>query len=387
MALERSAEVVLKEIADRYAELADLDLAALTEGEIDAAAIEAQRARSMADHACLRTAAALEASQAWVAEGARSAAAHLAWKARIPRARAKATVAGGRDLVGMPKVSAALAAGEITTDHVRILAAAARTNPEMFAADGESRLLEAARTLLFEGFRVAARYWCDRADPDGAEQKARRRWLGRRAHCSTTFEGEVAIDAHLEAVGGSIVRRELERLERELFELDLAEARARLGRDDVSWLELARTPAQRRADALVLMAERSAAKPAGALEPRILLHVLCGEDSLGRMCELSDGTVLTPGEVLPLLDRAEVERAVFDGPSKVIDLGPRRRLFTGATRTAVQLRDRGCVHPSCDVPFDRCEVDHVLEYSRGGLTVQDNGRCLCKHHHRRARPG
>ena len=81
-----------------------------------------------------------------------------------------------------------------------------------------------------------------------------------------------------------------------------------------------------------------------------------------------------------------MERVIFDGPSKVIDLGIRRRLFTGATRQAVQLRDRQCVHPSCDTPAERCEVDHIQPYTDGGLTVQDNGRCLCKYHHRRARP-
>jgi hypothetical protein len=387
MVLVRTAAVVLKEIRDLHVELSGFDLTELTEGEVEALAIDAQGVRSMADHTCLRSAAALDASQAWVAGGARSAAAHLAWKARVSRARATGAVAGGRELRRTPRTDAALAAGEITVEHVRLLAAAERINPEAFVVDGEERLLEAARTMLFKSFQVVVRYWCDRANPDDAERKARARWGCRRLRCSSTFEGSVTLDALLDPVNGAIVARELERLERELFEEDLAEARERSGRDDVPWFELGRTPAQRRADALVRMAERSAAKPAGAVEARVLIHVLAGHESVERMCELSEGWVLTPGEVLPLLDKAEVERAIFDGPSKIIDLGPRRRLFTGATRTAVQLRDRGCVHPSCDVPFERCEVDHRVEYAKGGLTVEDNGRCLCKHHHRRARPG
>ena len=134
------------------------------------------------------------------------------------------------------------------------------------------------------------------------------------------------------------------------------------------------------------MAERSAAKPADALEPRVLLHVLAGHESVVRMCELSTGQVVTPGEVLPLLDRADVERVIYDGPSKVIDIGVRRRLFTGATRTAVQLSDLSCQGPMCEVRFDRCEVDHQVPFSEGGLTEQANGRCLCKYHHRRHRP-
>ena len=118
----------------------------------------------------------------------------------------------------------------------------------------------------------------------------------------------------------------------------------------------------------------------------MLGHVLAGHESVERMCELSNGQVVTPGEVLSLLDLAEVERVIFDGPSKVLDVGVRRRLFTGATRTAVEVRDRQCVHPSCNIPAERCEVDHIEPYEAGGFTIQGNGRCLCKYHHRRARP-
>ncbi len=64
----------------------------------------------------------------------------------------------------------------------------------------------------------------------------------------------------------------------------------------------------------------------------MLLHVLAGARTLERMCELSNGQVLTPGQVLPLLEHADVERVVFDGPSKVIDIGVRQRLFRGGRR-------------------------------------------------------
>ncbi|MGH9247583.1 MAG: hypothetical protein ACRD29_25395, partial [Acidimicrobiales bacterium] len=41
-----------------------------------------------------------------------------------------------------------------------------------------------------------------------------------------------------------------------------------------------------------------------------------------------------------------LERVVFDGPSRVIDVGPHRRLFDVATRRSVEVRDRECFHPS-----------------------------------------
>ena len=384
----RSVEVIQEEISQRYAELAQLTTAdRLTEPEVAEVAIAAQALRTAAEAHAARTAALLDASSAWVADGARSAKDWLAWRTHLPRAAVGGSLRCGRQLRDLPTTEAALLAGGIGTDHVRLLADARRTNPDAFDSGGEAFLIDEARNLLFEDWARAVRYWCDRAAPDDAEERAARRHRDRRAHCSATFGGEVVLDAHLPPVGGAVVARELERLDRQLFEEDLAEARHRLGTEHPPLVELRRTPAQRRADALVLMAERSAAKPEGAVQPRVLLQVLAGTGAVERMCQLSDGTVLTPGEVLPLLGKADVERVVFGSPSKVIDIGHRRRFFDGATRTAIEVRDLTCRHPSCSVPFDRCEVDHVIPWADGGPTTQANGRCLCRYHHRRARDG
>ncbi|MGQ0434977.1 MAG: hypothetical protein ACT452_21525 [Microthrixaceae bacterium] len=34
------------------------------------------------------------------------------------------------------------------------------------------------------------------------------------------------------------------------------------------------------------------------------------------------------------------------------------------------------------MPAERCEIDHIVPYEEGGLTVQTNGRCYCRFHHR-----
>jgi HNH endonuclease len=91
--------------------------------------------------------------------------------------------------------------------------------------------------------------------------------------------------------------------------------------------------------------------------------------------------VVTPGSLLPWLEEADIERAVFT-PSRRIECSETSRLFTGATRRAIELRDRECQHPYCDVPAERCQADHIIEYSKGGLTTQENGRLLCGHHNR-----
>lgn len=376
--------MILKEIEASFAELAALDPTCLTDGEVIDYVRRAQRILSLADAHCARSAGRLDVSKAWAADGAKSATAWVRWQCNLAHGRASEAVCTARSLRVMPVVEEAMLAGRLTADHVRILAAAQRVAPEAFAV-AEAKLVERAVELRFDVFVKRLRYWRTYHAPDDEEGSARRRREGRRVHCSRSFESTVVIDGLLDPIGGAIFMRELERLEAELFDQDLDEARRRIG-PDASLQDLCRTPAQRRADALVVMAERSAAKPAAATEARVLVHVLAGTESVKRMCELSNGTVVTPGEVLPLLRWADVERVVFSSPSKVLDVGVRTRLFRGATRTAVELRDLTCTHPSCDVPFERCEVDHIVPYAAGGLTIQTNGRCKCPYHHRRTQP-
>lgn len=57
-----------------------------------------------------------------------------------------------------------------------------------------------------------------------------------------------------------------------------------------------------------------------------------------------DATVVTSGTVAGWLDTAWAERVVFDTPSRVIDVGVTRRLFTGALRLALEARDGATGH-------------------------------------------
>ena len=131
------------------------------------------------------------------------------------------------------------------------------------------------------------------------------------------------------------------------------------------------------------MAHRSRSMPVGARLPRPLITVLAGYGAFGRLCELADGTPITPQQIIPLLGEADIERIVFDGPSEIIDVGVRERFFTGALRRAIEVRDRHCQHRSgCTVPATKCHVDHIIPYPAGGPTTQDNGRLLCPVHNR-----
>lgn len=161
-----------------------------------------------------------------------------------------------------------------------------------------------------------------------------------------------------------------------------------------------RTAGQRRADALAELARRAltgqsvpataVAGSPGAAERRrpagppaqvvvtIPLRVLT--DGLGT-ATLSDGTPLSPGAARRMACDADLVPAVLGSHSAVLDVGRSQRLFTGARRRALILRDRGCAFPGCDRPPEWCEGHHILGFAHGGATDQDNGVLLCVHHH------
>jgi len=223
-------------------------------------------------------------------------------------------------------------------------------------------------------------YWIEQACTEVNKERSRPDPAGRRLHAVRSFDGHVDVKGWLDPIAGTEYLNELNSIERELFETDWTAARSEHGGDALP-SQLPRTAAQRYADAQVEMARRSRGFSQGKYRtPRPLLTVHVGLATLTRMCELADGTVVSPGQVFPTLTEADVERIVFDSPSRVLEVGVRQRFFTGALRRAIEVRDRHCV--DCDTPAEDCQIDHDEEYCDGGLTTQDNGKCRCAFHNR-----
>ncbi len=355
------------------------DTAALGEGAVVA---ELERLRNRLDAAVVRSVAAFEARGGHEVVGAATVAAWLTHHCRLPSSEAKAQARRGRAEQSLTELGAACAEGSVGPAAAGVLAsllAEPATRPAVEAQ--EHLLVDQARTLTFTAFCRAIAYFIQLADPDGSEARAEARRARRRVSLVQSFQGTWLGQMTLDPIAGAIVAGELDRLERGLFEVDWREAADDLGRRPLAG-ELARTATQRRADALVEMARRSASCPSDARFPAPLVSVLVDFPTLsGRVCELANGTVITPGSLLPYLDQALIERAVYKSPVRV-EVSTTSRLFSGATRRAIELRDRNCQHPYCDVAADRCQVDHIVPWRYGGPTVQWNGRLACGRHNR-----
>jgi hypothetical protein len=73
-----------------------------------------------------------------------------------------------------------------------------------------------------------------------------------------------------------------------------------------------------------------------------------------------------------------VRRVVVDSLGRVIDLGCKQRLFTGAARIAAQLASQYCSHLGCGISATLCDIDHVEEWSTDdGRTDQINADPKC----------
>ena len=370
---------MIEELEAAVGAVCEADPATLADGD---AVLALHRCLARLEAATTRAAAAFDANGAWEACGARTAAAWLAVRAGLPRPTAARRMALGRALRHMPAAEGAWLAGRVGEAQVSLLARARTPRTEGAMARDEAMLVERAGELRFDRFARVLAYWSQCADPDGAEDDALAQRGRRSFHLSRSFEGMWFGDLVLDPIGGAVVSGALEAVEAELFAADWAEAKERIG-EGATVEDLARTPAQRRADALVELARRAGTAPPDGRRPDPLFTVLVDYQTLaGRVCELVDGTVVSPGSLVPWLGQAWVQRVVFDSENRVLDVGVSRRVFDGATRLAVQVRDRECFHELCDLPAQQCQIDHVIPWSAGGRTEMANGRPACGFHNR-----
>ena len=132
-------------------------------------------------------------------------------------------------------------AGDIGRAQVGVLAEARRCSDDCFERD-ESLLVGQAQDLQYRHFANTVAYWCQLADPDGAEAKAKADYESRRLHLSKSWQGRYFLDGIFDPIGGEIFATTLAGIEKEFFDADWAEAKARLGEDATDRLTCAAAP-------------------------------------------------------------------------------------------------------------------------------------------------
>jgi hypothetical protein len=354
-----------------------------------------------------------------------STASWLRSRLRMGASAATSAVRTARALFRGPltKTGEALCAGELSVAHAAALAHGTSDLPDQVAAEAEPVLLAAARRLDPPRLRRVLGHLRSVADPEGAASLAERRHQRRGLWVASTLEGMVALQGLLEPEAGHILLAALEPLARPH------------GAEDV------RSGDQRRADALVELARRNLEggqlPNAGGVRPQLTVVVdldsLAGRpDALGgelgwadpldpEACRrLACDSALTrvvvsrqlprdddpghgpsaddppmaphpsgdPGLAARLQTAMDRLPPILGGaPSQPLDVGRSSRVITPAQRSALAVRDGGCVFPDCHRPLAWCEGHHLISWLDGGPTDLANLALVCRAHHRAIHEG
>jgi len=193
---------VVDEFVAAVDKLVEVDPAVLADSEA-VVGLHRQLERMLA--VTTRATATFDASGAWQPDGARTAAAWLATKCRLPMTTAQRRVRLGRTLRHLPLTDRAWLAGDIGEAQVGVLARARTEGTAEALARDEELLVGEATRLRFASFARVVAYWGLRADPDGAESSAEAQREERRLHLCAC--GPTASRACGSSTGSSIPSR------------------------------------------------------------------------------------------------------------------------------------------------------------------------------------
>jgi hypothetical protein len=79
--------------------------------------------------------------------------------------------------------------------------------------------------------------------------------------------------------------------------------------------------------------------------------------------------------------------ALGGAPPQPLEVGRASRVVQSAQRTALAVRDGGCVFPGCARPLAWCEAHHLRHWLHGGPTDLANLALVCRAHHRAVHEG
>jgi hypothetical protein len=375
------------------------DISGLDAAGLETALVDIERARRQLEAGLIDVLDEADQQRVWATDGHTSVRAWALALTNTSGAEMMRRLQTMRALRDLDDVRERLRAGEIGVCQTRELAKA-HANPRCRDQLGDSAelLTGHAQQLPFDEFVVVMRRWVALADPDGARRDHDTIHAARNAHLSN-----VGDEYHLNAKGGTAQGVTMEAVFRAFcdaeFATDWAAARDIHG-DDVCAAHLARTPAQRRFDAL--HAIFAAAAASGTVKvPDPLVNIIVDNDTFSehvahaaggpkpspdpadvdrRRCQTTDGVNLDPRDVVAAAVAGHIRRVVFDTAGVTINLGRKRRLFTGSARDAALLADTHCLWPGCR--RHRVDIDHREPWGRHGPTDQHNSAPLCNRHNR-----
>src|SRR4051812_40052872 len=341
------------------------------------------RARNRIDAELASTARRAELAQAPEQDGKKSMASWLRGHCRLSPGEAARVVRNGRTLDQLPAVAAACADGAVSAEQLAVIAPV--TRPENLAAAAaqdvdlaglDAALAEVAATRPFRELTQVVHHYLARLDPDGDEPDPTE---GRRLTIAKHADGSITGRFDLDAVGGEKVQAALE---------SIVQANRPQGDE--------RTRAQQLGDALVQLADNALASGnlpfLRTVKPHVVVTIgiddFAGPHTGPGAAATGFGARISAARARWLACDGNISRIVIGPEGQPLDLGRTKRSFPPHMRTALDIRDTGCVFTGCFAPTHWCDAHHVLEWVLDdGPTSVDNGALLCEMHHTKVHHG
>jgi hypothetical protein len=400
------------------AELAGANLWSMSEHELLSVRVDAEATRGRLESVVLGMTREIDGRGAALRAGASSTAAWLRGACRQRPAIAHNEVRLAAELDrDLPALAAAVAAGQVSYESARVIAATIRQLPAAVdaatRARGEAFLVEQARHYDAAAVPTLGRHLIERLDPAGAAEleaeESRREeaeaftvshdWHGgRRVTGRFTPEHGATLDAALQVLAAprpgpdgepdprSPEKRRADAL-MQLIAWGLAsEQMPTCGGEPVT-ITVITTPGHLQAENVDQPApdeptagdepagdEPAEDEPAGdepAGDEPALDGVLPREDG----AFLEDGTPLSPEATRRLGCDAWLQAAIIDSAGALLDIGRSSRIVPSPLRRALIVRDGGCAFPGCGRPARWCHAHHIWHARcefRGVLCVHEH---------------
>jgi hypothetical protein len=278
--------------------------------------------------------------------------------------------ATARRLERLPVTSRAWVEGTLSAGQVHAITANVTDGTIGLFAEHEPALVPSLAALSAREAALAMQAWRARAEavvtPEEPAEPA------RSLHLSRTLDGRGELTGSLGPHATTVVGTAL-----------------RLASTNDAEGQPARTPAERRADALVELCQffldHQTSRLGGRHRPHLNV-VMRYEDLVaglpqGSVGHTVDGQPVDAATLSRLLCDSAVHRVLVRNRSAVLDYGTSTRVVSPSLFAAVALRDQHCRHPGCDRPPQWCEAHHVVPVEARGPTCMANLVLRCSRHH------
>ncbi len=398
--VEESAAVQARDAIGRasagLAGLFDVDVSVLDVVELRVWLEEVEGLRRTVEAAAVAAAGVVDRSNPFRQQGFVSAKTVVKHMCKLSGPEAHRRVQTARLHEALPEWADAEADGRVGVAQSELMARVA-ANPRIPAVVLERdspALLDDAISQSFDEFERRVRMWEALADPDGDRDRNERAHANRDVRIRPRPEGGWTLTGNLAELAGCEVNEIFAWFIEAQWHADWADARTRLG-DAATTNDLARTEAQRRADAFVAMTKAAASTAPGSRMPQTTVNIVIDHDTFEAhlrgetvdprryrdvVVRTQTGRRLHPDDAVNAALVGYIRRVVYDSSGTVIDLGRRQRLFRGSSREAVMLLLTTCVWIGCDRPIAWCDADHSIGWKAHGATVPRNGGGLCNCH-------